>query len=355
MASPDADSTRPGRRRPPARAASEPRNNAAALAWQIACARPTRCWLVCSADQSASPVAAAGAAAAIPAAISTREAGPVPRNRSSRTAEVQQPRGSRTSAGCTGWPNGTPCRASVRGPAGSARTTVPDSPRTTGSSARARSMRSARAAVRSGQGALRALPARRVVLGDGRTHNAYPRRRGAYRAVRSQTGRQGSPGGPAGRGLAVGGRDGGVDLGLARGEFGGVLPLDALGDVLVGAHQGLQVGPGGVEHAEIRVGAPDLVAPQADVLHARHDPAEQQRAERLLHRGVLGELQALGDVEAEPLPDLLGAEPVPHQVAALDDELLAVGPLGGGQLRVVVAQRQPPERDVPRLVLHDVR
>jgi hypothetical protein len=156
-ASPDADSRRPYPGRPPARAASEPRNSVAALAWHTACARPTRCWSVCSADQSASPVAAAGALPATPAAMSIRDARPVPPNKSSSTAEVQQPSGSWTSAGCAGWPNGTPCSASVRDPAGSARTTVSDSLRTKGSSARARSMRSATAAGLPGmKGALRA-------------------------------------------------------------------------------------------------------------------------------------------------------------------------------------------------------
>jgi hypothetical protein len=133
-ASPDADSTRLYPARPPARAASEPRNKVAALPWQTAWTRPTRCWSRCSADQSASPVAAAGAVPAIPAAMSMAEARSVPRNASSRTAEVQQPSGSRTSAGWAGWPNGTPCRASVLAPAGSARTTVSDSSWITGSS-----------------------------------------------------------------------------------------------------------------------------------------------------------------------------------------------------------------------------
>ena len=39
---------------------------------------------------------------------------------------------------------------------------------------------------------------------------------------------------------------------------------------------------------------------------------------------VLGVLQALLDAIAERLPDLGAAEPVAHQVAALDDELLAL-------------------------------
>ena len=117
-ASPQLDSTRPYRGRPLARAASEPRNRQAALAWHAACTRPTRCWSRCSADQSASPVAAAGRVTATPVPISIRAARSVPRNRSSRTAEVQHPSGSRTSAGCAGCPNGTPCSASVLAPRG---------------------------------------------------------------------------------------------------------------------------------------------------------------------------------------------------------------------------------------------
>src|SRR5262245_9149754 len=77
-------------------------------------------------------------------------------------------------------------------------------------------------------------------------------------------------------------------------------------------------------------------------------------AELLLDRRVRGQLQALGDVEPHPLPYRLRAEAVAHQIAPLDHELLAVGPLGLGQLPVVVAQGEPPERHVPGLVLHHV-
>ena len=182
-ASPQPDSTRPYPGRPPARAASEPRNSTAAPAWQAACTRPTRCWPVCSADQSASPVATAGTVPAIPVPISTREARSEPRNTSSSTADVQQPSGSRTSAGWAGWPNGTPCSASVRGPAGSARTTLSDSPWTAGSSTCARSTRSAIAAgrhARATRDALRPLRARRTLTRDCRTPSAYPPGRAPY-------------------------------------------------------------------------------------------------------------------------------------------------------------------------------
>src|SRR5438046_2485786 len=38
----------------------------------------------------------------------------------------------------------------------------------------------------------------------------------------------------------------------------------------------------------------------------------------------------------------------------LDRELLALVALGVAELRIVITQRQPPERDMARLVLHDI-
>ena len=64
--------------------------------------------------------------------------------------------------------------------------------------------------------------------------------------------------------------------------------------------------------------------------------------------------EALGDRQPEVLPHLLLVEAVAHVVAGLDHELLALVALGVGQLRVVLAQGEPAERDVARLVLHDV-
>ena len=64
------------------------------------------------------------------------------------------------------------------------------------------------------------------------------------------------------RRLGSGGADGGADFGLAGGQFGRVLTLEALGDVLVIAHQGVQVAVRCVEHAQVGVGPLDLLAPQ---------------------------------------------------------------------------------------------
>ena len=69
---------------------------------------------------------------------------------------------------------------------------------------------------------------------------------------------------------------------------------------------------------------------------------------------MVGVVQALLDRVAERLPDLLAAEPVAHQVAGLDHELLALVALLAGQVGVGVLQGHPPEGDVTGLVLHDV-
>ena len=76
------------------------------------------------------------------------------------------------------------------------------------------------------------------------------------------------------RWLAFALADGRVHLGLAGRELGGVLLLDALGDVLVVAHQRLEVGAGRVQHSQLGECGLDLLAPQPDVPHARDDPAE---------------------------------------------------------------------------------
>jgi hypothetical protein len=52
--------------------------------------------------------------------------------------------------------------------------------------------------------------------------------------------------------------------------------------------------------------------------------------------------------------DLLALEPVAQQIAALHDELLALGALLGGEFGVVVLQREASEGDMACLVLHDV-
>ena len=74
-------------------------------------------------------------------------------------------------------------------------------------------------------------------------------------------------------------------------------------------------------------------------------------------RITLAVLDVLADLMREPeaLPDLLAEEAVAHQVARVDAELLALVALGVGELRVVVAQREPAERHVAGLVLHHVR
>src|SRR5580700_165791 len=105
------------------------------------------------------------------------------------------------------------------------------------------------AAGRQDREALRPLRDRRTLTRDCRTPSAYPPRPAPYLPPNAES--RDTSAWLAG--LAFADLDGGVYLGLADGEFGGVLAFDPLGDVLVVAHQGLQVGPGGVEHPEVGV------------------------------------------------------------------------------------------------------
>ena len=52
------------------------------------------------------------------------------------------------------------------------------------------------------------------------------------------------------------------------------------------------------------------------------------------------------------LPKLHRIEPVPHEITGFNNELLPFIPLSLDQLRVVVAQADPAESDVPRFVFH---
>ncbi|OFA61933.1 hypothetical protein BEN35_00410 [Streptomyces fradiae] len=137
---------------------------------------------------------------------------------------------------------------------------------------------------------------------------------------------------------------------LGREAFG----VQLLGQLLVLGHQQIEVGVAELEDAQVEVGALEAFAPQADVLDTRHDPAEQQLPEEVQELRLLGVLRRLRRRDAEVLQHLGAAQPVAHEVAALDDELLAFAEFGVGELPVVVAQRHPPEGHVPGLVLHDV-
>ncbi len=75
----------------------------------------------------------------------------------------------------------------------------------------------------------------------------------------------------------------------------------------------------------------------------------------MLKLAVLDDVDDFGDRQPEPRPHLLAEESIAHSVARIDAELLALVALGVGELRVVVAQREPSEHDVARFVLHHVR
>src|SRR5581483_5099990 len=164
--------------------------------------------------------------------------------------------------------------------------------------------------------------------------------------------------GPAPSALAGG--DGGGDVsGPAVGggvavAGGGDGRLELLGDALVvGEHLG-RLGVGEGQDPEVDEGLLDRVAPQTDALDDRDHPGEELLAVDRHDVGLLHELQALVDVEAEVAVELLGQDAVPEEVGGLDDEVLALPALGLGQVPVGVLEGEEAEGHVAGLVLHDV-
>src|SRR4029453_18642970 len=87
-----------------------------------------------------------------------------------------------------------------------------------------------------------------------------------------------------------------------------LLRVELLGHGLVVRGERLGVDLGEAHDAHVRVGAPDLRAPEADVLDRRHDAAEERRAKHLHELRLVRPCHALLDGEAERLPDLLAEE-----------------------------------------------
>ena len=69
---------------------------------------------------------------------------------------------------------------------------------------------------------------------------------------------------------------------------------------------------------------------------------------------MIEDFDAFIDGQPQPLPHLFLVEAVAHVPAGLDRELLSLGALGVGELRVIVAQSEAAEGDVARFVLHDI-
>ena len=106
------------------------------------------------------------------------------------------------------------------------------------------------------------------------------------------------------------------------------LAVEILGHLAVIGELLGDVDLGVVHHAHLGERLLHARAPQADVLHRRHDAAEQAAAEGVHLLGIVVDLvQHLGG-QAEPLPDFRLVEAVAHEMERLDDELLALVALG---------------------------
>ena len=126
---------------------------------------------------------------------------------------------------------------------------------------------------------------------------------------------------------------------------------------LVVGHVGVEVGVGEREHAHVRERAPDPCRPTTRCRVRIGTMRVKRKPRNIAACTSLCSTYSITSCAGSPMlrPDLLAEEAVAHEVARVDAELLAVVALGVGELRVVVAQREPAERHVARLVLHDVR
>ena len=97
------------------------------------------------------------------------------------------------------------------------------------------------------------------------------------------------------------------------------------------------------------------IAQEIHLLDRGDDLREQDLAEQDLALVVEGDVHAPLRRQPHLLPHLLEQEPVAHEPRRLVDEVLALGLHLLRLVAVVVAQRQDAERDVARLVAHDVR
>src|SRR5438105_1700228 len=131
--------TRLPRRRAAQLAAYEP----SATSLGAACTRPTRRCGPVVLLQSFAPVIAVGTAASVPASTSRWAALASPPVRSGRLADSDEPIGTVTSSGCSGWPRNAPLATSRAGPFGITLVTMPAITSATGSRKLACSIRAA--------------------------------------------------------------------------------------------------------------------------------------------------------------------------------------------------------------------
>ena len=133
-----------------------------------------------------------------------------------------------------------------------------------------------------------------------------------------------------------------------------MLGVQIAGDFLILLGEQVEVLVGIVQHAHIGIGLLDLRTPQADIFHHRHDALEEERAEELVHLRLLSPFDAFLDRQAHHFIDFPGLETVPHVIAGLDQEFLALVALGLGQVRIIIAQGETTEGHMARLVFHDI-
>src|SRR5208283_623638 len=86
----------------------------------------------------------------------------------------------------------------------------------------------------------------------------------------------------------------------------------------------------------------------------RHNACEQHSTEHLRRHRTHHEFAYLLALPAHGIGDLVSHQAIAHQLAGVNDEILAISELTRRHLSIVVLQRYDAECHMPRLVLHDV-
>src|SRR6185369_17558492 len=125
-------------------------------------------------------------------------------------------------------------------------------------------------------------------------------------------------------------------------------------DLFIGLAKLFDVDLRELDHTHLDEGFLYARTPKSNVLDRRHDSRKEHLCVLLHERRNSNELHARIGAQSEIVPDLFAHKTVSHEIIRLNRELFAFISFLLGQLRIVVAQREPAERDVARFVLHNV-
>ena len=101
-----------------------------------------------------------------------------------------------------------------------------------------------------------------------------------------------------------------------------------------------------LDDLEILEGAPHPRCQQAQLLHVGDDAHEEELPKLRHHRRFEHDLSDLGPIHPELLGEVFAYQPIAHQLAGRDQEVLAVAEFARLHIRVVAPEREHAERHV---------